>query len=235
MMGADIHIWQIPLTPLDTAPDARWLDAEERRRAAAFKFDADRHRFMAAHAALRAALAFHACCAPDALQLATSADGKPYLRGSAWQFNLSHSENLALLAVTRGGPLGIDVERVRPLGSRRGTATDAGDELALAERHYSPAEVRHLQALPERERRAAFFCCWTRKEACVKALGTGIFTDLRAIEVGFDGGVRVGGLFVQGLHLRESPATDGFVAALATSGEPGNLRLLHYPEDLPTP
>src|SRR5207237_5593023 len=99
---------------------------------------------------------------------------KPSLaEGDDVQFNLAHSDGLALLAVARGREVGLDLERVRP--------EVAGEE--IAERYYSPAEVAAFRALPPSERERAFFACWTRKEAYLKALGRGLTVPLEGFEV----------------------------------------------------
>jgi 4'-phosphopantetheinyl transferase len=220
----EVHVWQIPLDR-DPAAAQACLDASERCRAAAFKFDIDRRRFIVAHAALRQILARYAGAEPAALVFETDAHGKPRLAHGTWQFNLSHSDDLALLAVACDQALGVDVEMQRSF--KRGAEDDGWDEeMALAARHFTPREAQRLRALQGAERTHAFFRCWTRKEACVKAIGTGIRTDLRDIEVGFDGEARVGVLHVQTLNLTAALAVRGYVAALATALEPGNIGLL---------
>jgi 4'-phosphopantetheinyl transferase len=230
--GIPVDVWQIPIGSEGDA-DASLLDEDERRRAAAFKFDVDRRRFIAAHAALRMVLSQATGLGPRALRLEMDAAGKPHLEASDWQFNLSHSDDLALLAVARGIVLGVDVERIRPLKRNAAREETGQDEtLALAERHYSPAENQHLRTLSGADRDRGFFLCWTRKEAVVKAIGTGIFTDLTRIEAGFEGTACVGALHLQTLRLDAVWAGQGYVAALAGEPGPHGPRMRSYPQDL---
>ena len=129
-------------------------------------------------------------------------------------FNLSHSEDQALLAVSRTAPVGVDLEKTRTLS----------DADALAIRHFSARECAHLQTLPagpERER--AFFHCWTRKEAFVKCTGVGLRMDLRCIESGFDGDA-----VVDGVRIRSLPGVKDFAAALAVEGNAEAVEILDY-------
>jgi 4'-phosphopantetheinyl transferase len=154
---------------------------EERARAAQFRFPADRRRFVTAHAALRRALAEQIGQRPEALCFTRSAFGKPSLaNGPRVHFSLSHSHALGLIAIGRRGPLGADVEVLRPVP----------DALELAERHFTPAEHAALAALPPAEREHAFLVCWTRKEACLKAIGLGLIVPPDRFEVGIEADCR---------------------------------------------
>ncbi|MGJ7552413.1 4'-phosphopantetheinyl transferase family protein [Variovorax sp. RB3P1] len=154
---------------------AQLLSAEECTRAASFRFPADRQRFVAAHIALRQALAEYTGLHHAALQLATGSFGKPSLSGhTRTQFSLSHSRGLALIAIGGRGPLGADVELLRPVP----------DMAALAAEHFTQREQEALAALPAHERERAFLICWTRKEACLKAIGVGLLLSAQSFEVG---------------------------------------------------
>ncbi len=154
---------------------AQLLSAEECTRAASFRFPADRQRFVAAHIALRQALAEYTGLHHAALQLATGSFGKPSLSGhTRTQFSLSHSRGLALIAIGGRGPLGADVELLRPVP----------DMAALAAEHFTQREQEELAALPAHERERAFLICWTRKEACLKAIGVGLLLSAQSFEVG---------------------------------------------------
>lgn len=153
---------------------ASCLDATEQERAARLVDDRHRRRFIAAHAALRQVLG--ACCGRSAetLRFTAGPQGKPALvDAGSWRFNLTHSGDLALIAVTRGREVGVDVERHRP-----GVAIHD-----LARRFFAPAEAAAMVALPPDQQEAAFFTCWSRKEAVVKALGTGLHTPLDRFQV----------------------------------------------------
>jgi 4'-phosphopantetheinyl transferase len=151
------------------------LSGEERERADRFRFEIDRRRFMAAHVALRRVLAEHTGLQPHALCLVAGRYGKPSLVDQPGvQFSLSHSQTLALIAVGTRGPLGADIELLRPVP----------DAAVLAERHFTRRENAALAALPARERERAFLVCWTRKEACLKAIGLGLLVPPESFEVG---------------------------------------------------
>lgn len=171
----DIHIWR--LTPDDARLDSATalLSQDERDRAAAFLRPVDRDRFVLARAGLRDRLAGYVDQPADALAFGTVARKKPTLAGGP-AFNLSHSAGLAALAVAPAHdeadlPLGIDIEAHRPV------------EQAVADLSFSPTEREALQGLSPRDWAATFFCGWTRKEAVIKALGTGLFTRLHSFDV----------------------------------------------------
>jgi 4'-phosphopantetheinyl transferase len=109
-------------------------------------------------------LARYVSAPPGDLQFTYNDWGKPELAGKDLQFNVAHSGGIALLAVTRAGVVGIDIERIRP------NVTDD----RIAERFFAPEEVEALRALEPSDRHEAFFRCWTRKEAFVKARGRGL-------------------------------------------------------------
>ncbi len=175
----EVHLWWMdlaaPCRPL--AELASWLDAEETARAARFHFDVHRRRHIAAHGQMRALLAAYCGAAPGALRFTQEERGKPLLApGSAPQalaFNLSHSEDQGLLAITHSAVLGADIEVQRPLS----------DLEALARSHFTAGELREMHALPEARQHDAFFAAWTRKEAYVKALGAGLSVPLDGFEV----------------------------------------------------
>src|SRR5262249_26367386 len=142
------------------------LADDERRRADRFHFEKDCRHFTAARGAMRILLAGYLAHRPEEVRFAYSNYGKPRLAAeSKLCFNLTHSQGLALLAVTRGREIGVDVERLREMER---------DGEPLAERFFSPREAAVLRSLPTRLRREAFFHCWTRKEAYIKAHGMGL-------------------------------------------------------------
>jgi 4'-phosphopantetheinyl transferase len=143
------------------------LHDEERRRADRFHFAVDRDRFLVGRAALRALLAQQIGRAPDAIAYETAPHGKPALArnlANGLHFNMAHSRGLALIALTRAAEVGVDVEAM----------SEMPDLLAVATRFFAPAEVAIVRAMAGQERIEAFFTCWTRKEAYIKALGTGL-------------------------------------------------------------
>lgn len=141
------------------------LDSNERERASRFRFERDRSRYVAAHVALRLSLSEVLQQNPSQIEFHVGPFGKPALSPDlGWVFNLSHSEGIALIAIARNDhtDIGADIEVVRHVD----------DWHALAQEHFSEAE-RHV--LSQGQSCASdFLRCWTRKEACVKALGTGL-------------------------------------------------------------
>jgi 4'-phosphopantetheinyl transferase len=236
-LGArDVHVWRVDLDAgvaagLALAPR---LPDEERSRAARYRFARDRERFLAGRAALRGVLAEYLGRAPEDLTLGRGALGKPYLlgRGGGLEFNLSHSEGCALLAVTRDRRVGVDVEGLR-LG-------ESG--MDMARRFFAPAEVARLAATPEDARALTFVRCWTRKEAYVKARGDGLSLPLqqfqvplaadatRALMASVDGPEEVARW-----TLRELAPAPGYLGAVVVEGPIAALALLEWPADAPAP
>jgi 4'-phosphopantetheinyl transferase len=179
-LGAhDVHVWRVPLDD-ETRVESYWalLDDEERRRATRFVRDVHRRRFIAAHGALRTILAGYLDARPTALAFVNGEHGKPALRDVTGrppvEFNLSHSDDLALVAVARAHPVGVDLERWSEV-----------EHLELAERFFSPGERMALRALAYAPHlvEAGFFAAWTRKEAYLKATGQGITRGLHHFDV----------------------------------------------------
>lgn len=170
-------VWHVDLEGLPpVGPDAPcWLSSDEQEQAARFLRQADRERFVRSHQALRYVLGAYLGRAPEALRFRAGPQGKPELDGSnrdRLPFNLSHSGRHVLIGI--GGPaIGVDVEACRPIG----------DPLAIARAHFHPGEVADLTRLSGSERIGAFFRCWTRKEAVVKALGLGLSLALDRFRV----------------------------------------------------
>ena len=158
------------------------LSADEHERAERFRFERDRLRYQRGRATVRQVLGETLDITPHAIRFAYGPQGKPSLTDSQCFFNLAHCDALAVLAVS-DHELGIDVEL-----DRDGFANDT-----IAERFFAPAEILFLRALPPHEQRAAFFRCWTRKEAYLKALGGGLSIPLDDFTVDFsvDGPARI--------------------------------------------
>ncbi|RIK32259.1 MAG: phosphopantetheine-protein transferase [Anaerolineae bacterium] len=171
LSSRQVDVWRIHLVSIP--PDESALSAEERQRAAKFHFDKDRHRYIVSHTSLRGILARYLHRAPEELSFSVNEYGKPFLTDHELEFNLSHSGDYALIAVTRERKVGVDVERIR-----------AEVEIEeLARRNFSPREVSELTALPLEERLNGFFSCWTRKEAYIKAQGLGLSLPLDSFDV----------------------------------------------------
>ena len=172
----EVHLWRIEVdrAARDAPVIGPPLDAQEQERARRFHFDRDRDRFVACHVAMREILGAALGCAPAEIEYAYGPFGKPALAASReLEFNLSHTTGLALIALGRAGPLGVDVEIVRR----------DDPPLDVADRFFSPAELRELEATSPSDKAEAFFRCWTRKEAFIKALGLGLQRDLQSFDV----------------------------------------------------
>ena len=175
----EVHVWRIPLDrpPEEVASCRSLLSPEEARRSEAFHFEKDRRRYAVARGALRLILAGRLGMAPEALRFEAGPHGKPFLAGGRGpSFNLSHCEDLALVAVAAAErAVGVDVERVRPLQGLR----------SIEERYFSPEERAFLAAaVANRTGRAcAFLALWTRREAAAKALGLDLQAALATIKI----------------------------------------------------
>ena len=171
-----VHVWRISLDQPDHALDRfrRTLEPEELDRAGRFHFEKHRRYFVVARGFLRSVVARYLESQPESLKFAYGLYGKPALASEhVLRFNLSHSHEVALLAVTLDAELGVDVEHIR--------ADFASED--IARRFFSRAEVEAFNALPREEQVAAFFRCWTRKEAYIKAIGKGLSQALDAFDV----------------------------------------------------
>lgn len=171
-------IVSLDIPEMSLAAARRVLDPAEIARADAFLRPQDRRHFAAARSWLRRVLGAHLGRHPTDLVFGEGAHGKPRLDEAAGRldFNLSHSGGYALLVISPGFEIGADIEAQREI------------EDSVAERFFSATEVRALAALPRAERTAAFFRCWSRKEAYLKALGSGLATPLDGFTVSLDGG-----------------------------------------------
>lgn len=173
MSTAAFWVVDLALPPDRIESCVSWLDSAERDRAARFLRPADRARYVVSHAALRWILADALGQAPTDIRFTAGPGGKPILVGQSVAFNLSHSGQRALIGVTAGPAIGVDVEAIRPLP----------EALRIARAHFAADEAAILAGLPGETVGTAFFGLWTRKEAVVKALGTGLSLPLDRFSV----------------------------------------------------
>lgn len=171
-MGAELCLLDLrqPSTHLHSQSLAGW----ERERASRFRFEKDARRYLLSHSALRQRLGHHLNLAPDQVPLQTSALGKPFIEGHPVHFNLTHSEDWALIGLHGRQIIGVDIEVHHPIANLD----------ALAQQNYTAAEWSALQASSDPLH--AFLTCWTRKEACLKALGSGFSIEASCFEAGVD-------------------------------------------------
>ena len=172
-----IVVWVINLTqsPFTLQRLRHVLSPEERARADRFVRENSQSQFTVAHGALRHILGTTLGADPHTLHFTEQSYGKPSLPGNPLRFNLSHAGNLALLAVGYGRELGVDIEPIRSLPDARN----------LAQRFFSPAENANLRKVGPTNLPRAFFECWTRKEAFIKAIGQGLSYPLHNFDVTF--------------------------------------------------
>jgi 4'-phosphopantetheinyl transferase len=153
------------------------LDTDEQTRASRFHFEKHRRRFIVARGFLRSLLGRYLEVKPEEVRFAYGPYGKPTLdavhHAGALRFNASHSHELAVYGFAQDHDVGIDVEYIKD-----GFATQE-----IAERFFSKYEVEVLRALPRDEQAAGFFRCWTRKEAYIKAIGSGLSHPLDQFDV----------------------------------------------------
>jgi 4'-phosphopantetheinyl transferase len=231
----DVHVWAATLEHAETLAQRflTVLTEDERERASRFRFPVDAARFSAARAILRLLLGAYAGSVPEALRFGAGPHGKPFLSSpysGGLRFNVSHSGTWALYAFARGRELGVDIE------DHRSTEVDLG----VADHFFSRREVAALRVLPAAERAGAFLRCWTRKEAFVKARGTGLTTPLDAFDVSLERGCDDALLAARGAAsdgrrwaIRElGAALPECSAAIAAEGDDWRLRVFRAPRTL---
>jgi 4'-phosphopantetheinyl transferase len=186
--GGEVHVWKLPLD-IDKSTSAKvagLLSPDERTRAGRFQVEGHRERFIAGRGMLRLILGRYCDVQPAELRFDYAPNGKPALRWGAGtrspgalHFNLAHSDGVGVLAITRVGPVGVDVEHVR----------DFPELSEFVRGFFSAREAAEFSALRCERQLAAFFTLWTRKEALLKAIGEGIGQSLDRVEVTFLPGV----------------------------------------------
>jgi 4'-phosphopantetheinyl transferase len=201
----EIHLWRAALdNPIRLTGAEAVLSRNEILRAGQFARAMDRDRYIAAHGALRMVLGLYLSADPESLEFVTGPAGKPALvqTFTDLRFNLSHSGDLALIAVTRGREVGVDIERVQ-----RNIEFEP-----IVEHYFEPGEAWDLRTAPPHERVPRFFDLWTRKEACVKAEGGGLGVKTQPERFG-----------VQNFR----PA-HGYAGAIASEGHDWRLACWHW-------
>jgi 4'-phosphopantetheinyl transferase len=175
LRSGELHVWagtlELPAGAVERLHGL--LSPDERERAARFRFDRDRNRYIAGRGQLRLLLSRYTGTPPAELAFRYGAFDKPELTGGGPHFNVSHSGAVLLIGVTPDHEVGVDVEL---------DSTDLARE-RIPERFFSPEEVRTLRSLPEALQARAFLACWTRKEAFIKARGDGLSLALDSFDV----------------------------------------------------
>jgi 4'-phosphopantetheinyl transferase len=192
------------------------LSSDERDRASRFRFDLHRNRFIACRGTLRERLAEKLNIAPSAGQFVYGPHGKPGLSSHELQFNVSHSHDMAMIAISESTEVGCDIERIDP--------SFAGEQ--IPERFFSPSEVASLRALPLADQCEAFFRCWTRKEAYIKACGMGVSLGLDTFDVTLAPDQPAALLRgADGWTLEAVNAPYGYAAAVVARGDDWSIKL----------
>ena len=226
---AAVDVWGIRFSSFhDLTKFLSVLSPEELARAKRFRFEKDYRSFVIARGAMKLLLADYLGTAPHLLALQCNAYGKPFFEERGREpifFNLAHSADRALVAYCRTAPVGIDIEQLR------------GDIpfCEIAQQHFSAAENAALNRFDADERAAAFFRCWTRKEAYVKAYGQGLSLALDSFDVSLRRdddplllAVRHDAEADGAWNIHDVEASPGYVAALAVKAPKAALRSLEY-------
>jgi len=217
----EIHIWRASLDLHSWHVDelTQLLSDDELAKVTRFHFERHRRRLIVARGTLRVMLGHYAGVEPGQLRFTYGPHGKPHLadpiQGRDLQFNLAHSQELALYAFARRRQIGVDLEFVRSIPDF--------DQNGF--RLFSDREKEVFHALPEDQRLTAFFTCWTRKEAYIKARGDGLSIPLGKIEVSLTPSEPATLLAVEAdvekssqWSLRDLAPGPGYVGALAAEG-----------------
>jgi 4'-phosphopantetheinyl transferase len=225
LRASEIHVWTIKIHPEDRQ-DAMLeglLAPEESRRANRFAFSHLRHAFVVVHGTLRHLLSRYLDLCLTDVHISYGSYGKPALASLGdTNFNLSHSGDLAAIAIARGCEVGIDIEAIRP----------KPDLLRVADSLFRLEEAAEIRSLPPNLRTQGFFHCWVRKEACIKATGAGLSTPLNSFSLtvhpNFTAGPVILGqreLAQDQWRLHNLPLAADYAAALVHSGGTRTIRV----------
>ncbi|MGD1702459.1 4'-phosphopantetheinyl transferase family protein [Dapis sp. BLCC M229] len=216
------HIWSTNLKLASSQIEelSTILSPDEIERANRFYFERDKNRFIIARGTLRKIISRYLNIEPKKLQFSYSDHGKPYLKNTSILFNLSHSQDLALYAVTKVNLIGIDLEYIRPMN----------DAESLAKRFFSAQEYNLISQLPPQKQQETFFKLWTCKEAYLKATGDGLAGGLEKVEISLIPEKPVDFFSINGnmeeashWYLHQFIPQPNYIAAVAVAGKNQNL------------
>ena len=222
----DVHVWRASLDcdPAVLQASDATLSRDERTRASRFVFARDRDRFIAGRGILRSILSQYTGRPEAALEFLYEPAGKPRLdlldSDPPIRFNVSHSQHVAVYAVSERRELGIDVEAIRP--------DVIGED--IAERFFSSKELAELRSLPPEQQQEGFFLCWTRKEAYVKALGAGLGISLDSFDVALTPGMPEELVSADSSRwmLRSFQPAEGYAGAIVAEGKDWSIHLWDF-------
>lgn len=229
LIKGEVHVWSIPLQvdATELQKSRLLLSPEELRQADRFAFPELGRRYAVAHAALRVILASYSGTNPLAINFETNPFGKPGIPNLS--FNLSHSNEMALLAVTAKGDIGIDIEF-----AKRNRDMDL-----IVEKTFAQPEWEEYRQMPAHLRERAFYTGWPRKEAFIKACGKGLSCDLKAFATSMNPDSPATLMFLKPeissgkqWSILDLPVPQGYFAALVVEGPISELRHFTYPKDL---
>lgn len=217
----EIHIWSIRLDPPPEVVErlGRSLAADEWERAHRFRFDKHRRQYVVGRGALRSLVAKYTKTRPELVRFRYGDRGKPFVADPAsdLELNLSNSDEMALVGFVRGSEIGVDIEYLKPMP----------DCEQISERFFSASEREVLRALPADRKEEAFFNCWTRKEAYLKAMGTGLAAPLDSFDVTLAPGELPRMLTLEGdaeraarWYFEHFRPAENYIGALAIEGNP---------------
>jgi 4'-phosphopantetheinyl transferase len=219
-LGADevhVWVWSLEATVTDRFRGLDLLSEEEKSRFEQLRFERDRERYVAAHQQLRQILGAYAGERPQDIRFDVDSYGKPALLSphAHIQFNLSHSHTVAVVAVCRDWPVGVDVEDIQPI------------EPGVADSHFSAVELAQLRQFDGDAWLHGFYRCWTRKEAILKGEGVGLQSALDSFDVGLAVEAKLLGTRQQFQYpwtLRHLEPCPGVIGAVAVSSPGAKLR-----------
>ncbi len=230
-----VHLWRADLKQFidDHHRLRQILSSDEQQRADRFYFERDRYGFIVGRGLLRMILSRYLAIAPNQLQFTYGPQGKPELQGHppvspTVTFNLSHSQGLALYAVTCDRPIGVDLEHIRSI-----------EAVELAQRFFAPQEYEAIAAVAPDQQERAFFEFWTCKEAYLKAIGKGL-GGLSQVEIALTSDHQATvvrevepSCYGSAWFLKQLIPAPNYTAALAVVGSVEKLSYFDYGKDIP--
>jgi 4'-phosphopantetheinyl transferase len=210
----EIHLWQTSLqqNPEQVAQFEALLSADERQRGQRFLSATHGRRFIVARGILRTLLGLYLNCDPRELQFSYQEFGKPYLADIDLQFNISHSDEMAVYAFTRAAEIGVDIEKVENVF-----------KADVAKRFFSNAEYEILTALFGHDQERGFYRVWARKEAVIKAIGDGLHIPLDSFSVSLNEIEQLNFSEQSQWHLQSFLVDPSYEAAFALNAPPAKI------------
>ena len=231
MLSNEVHVWRVFLDSLEFEVESLLgiLSVDELERAKRFHFERDKKRFIVSRGILRNILSYYLGISPQKIIFEYTSQGKPVIASKPgevpYRFNLCHSGELALYAVSPGRNIGVDTERVR----------DDVSVDQVSQKFYSHDEISALENTYEKDRSRLFFQYWTRKEALLKATGEGISFPMDKCDVSLISGSVLSPVILSGnneegsrFYVQDLFPGNGYVAAIAIDNSNCNISCWHY-------